>query len=164
MKETRRFLPIWHKTKFHDSCLFQACKFIFAIPYNLWGATTKGTQSRWQRTALHALTSCVTQFCWFRVNFSVTLATHSPPLNFWALIFIKKWLKSFSPSSGPERGLLYTKTRRIWVLRRMKPLQHRPCVTHQWKPHFPADSLLASEWTFFVPESCKSPPNLVNKL
>ena len=28
------------------------------------------------------------------INFSVTLATHSPPLNFWALIFIKKWLKS----------------------------------------------------------------------
>ena len=28
------------------------------------------------------------------INFSVTLATHSPLLNFWALIFIKKWLKS----------------------------------------------------------------------
>ena len=28
------------------------------------------------------------------INFSVTLTTHSPPLNFWALIFIKKWLKS----------------------------------------------------------------------
>ena len=28
----------------------------------------KGTQSRWQRTVLHALTSCVTQFCRFRVN------------------------------------------------------------------------------------------------
>ena len=28
------------------------------------------------------------------INFSVTLATHSPPQNFWALIFIKKWLKS----------------------------------------------------------------------
>ena len=28
------------------------------------------------------------------INFSVTLTTHSPPLNFWALIVIKKWLKS----------------------------------------------------------------------
>ena len=28
------------------------------------------------------------------ISFSVTLVTHSPPLNFWALIFIKKWLKS----------------------------------------------------------------------
>ena len=28
------------------------------------------------------------------INFSVTLATHSPPLNIWALIFIEKWLKS----------------------------------------------------------------------
>ena len=34
----------------------------------MWCATTKGTQSRWQRTALHALTRCVTQFCRFRVN------------------------------------------------------------------------------------------------
>ena len=66
-----------------------------SCPIHMWRATMKGTQSRWQRTALHALTSVWPNFVDFElINFSVTLVTYSPPLNFWALIFIKKWLKS----------------------------------------------------------------------
>ena len=134
---------------------------------DMWRATTKGTQSRWQRTALHAWTSCVTQFCRFRVNQLFSHFGHSfTSTELLGANFHWKKMASigyFSPGSGRECSLLCTKTRRIQALR-MKPLWQGPCVMHQWKPHLPADSLLAFEWMFFVPESRKSPPNLVNKL
>ena len=110
----------------------------------------KGTQSRWQQTALHALTSCVTQFCRFRVNQLFSHFGHSfTSTELLGTDFHKK-IGYFSPGSGSECGLLYTKIRCIQALRRMKTLRHGPCVTHQWKPRLPADSLLAFERTFFV--------------
>ena len=62
---------------------------------NMWRATTKGIQSRWQRTALHAWTSCVTQFCQFRVNQLFRHFGHSfTSTELLGADFHKKWLKS----------------------------------------------------------------------
>ena len=120
----------------------------------MWRATTKGTQSRWQRTVLHAWTSCVTQFCWFRVNQLFSHFAHSfTSTELLGADFHQKWLKSVIFHLAVDM-----KTRRIQALWRMKPLRQGLCVTYQWKPRLPTDSLLAFEWTFFVPESRKLPP------
>ena len=57
------------------------------------------------------------------INFSVPLATHSPPLNLWALIFIKKWLKSVIFRLAVDLNAAYF-TRKYTVFKRCSGWRH----------------------------------------
>ena len=81
-------LPVW------EIWICYTYIYIYIYIY-IWRTTMKGTQSHWQRTALHAWTSCVTQFCWFRVNQLFSHFGHSfTSTELLGADFHQKWLKS----------------------------------------------------------------------
>ena len=160
-------LKKWHLNKLFILICFKPQWWKLLFWENMWRATTKGTQSHWQRTALHALTSCVTQFCRFRVN---QLFSH-----FGHLFTSTELLGAdFHKKNGLNRLFF------AWQWAWMRPTLHEntPYSSAAADEAIATRAMCAASmessssrgfspclWMkVFVPESRKSPPNLVNKL